>query len=104
MVPHVLLGATAVAAGVFVGLAVRAKNREDIFVDSPCEPVQCRVLYDDLQDASRDADIVLGVAGALALTTFVFYLLNRPRPGAARGVIQLSASPQEGLVGVQGTF
>lgn len=103
VLPHVLLGATAVAAGVFAGMAVRAENRDDEYRADPCQNgEECRAAYQRVEDATRDARILLGVTGALGVTTLIFYLINRREPARARGHVELSAGPR--LLGLRGTF
>ncbi len=82
VLPHVALGVTGAGLLTTIGLGVRALQMND---DNEREcneaggnPVVCDPLEAEVEDANRVTDIVLGVTGALAITTLILYLVNRP--------------------------
>lgn len=78
--PHVFLGATLVSGAAFATLATVALLRNGSFKDQ-CPGVgqsECQSLFNDVENFNLAADITLGVTGALAITTLVLYLVNRP--------------------------
>lgn len=104
--PHVALGVTAASLAVWGGLSVRAlRMRSDH--DDACDqrrPECDRQSFRDVERANLAADVTLGVAGALAITTLVFYLRNRGRGEPSRAEIQLSIAPGAGRLQVGGSF
>lgn len=104
--PHIALGLTGAAAIGFGILAVVAGNENDTF-ESSCPAsgqVECTVLADDVDRANARADIILGVAGALAITTVLFYVFNRKREDPSRGQVDIVADGQSGALHYTGSF
>lgn len=89
VLPHIALGLTAAGLGATVGLGIRALNLNDDN-EAACNaaggpivaPETCGRLASEVDDANRATDIVLGVTGALAITTLILYLVNRPSADA----------------------
>ncbi|MFT5353170.1 MAG: outer membrane receptor for ferrienterochelin and colicins [Polyangiales bacterium] len=106
--PHIALGLT-VAAGVGFGiLAASARADNNSFEDRCPSPgatqAECRILADDVDRANVRADIVLGVVGALAVTTVLFYIFNREREDPSRGQVDVMANRQGGALSYTGSF
>lgn len=104
--PHVALGLTGAAALGFGILAALAGNENDTFEDSCPDSGQaeCSILADNVDRANVRADIVLGVAGALAITTVLFYVFNGKREDASRGQVDVVADGQSGALYYRGSF
>ncbi|MEM9072362.1 MAG: PEGA domain-containing protein [Myxococcota bacterium] len=101
--PHVMLGVSAAAAVTWAALAGRARKMRNDF-NASCTRESCDgAERSDVNDANRAADIVLGVAGALTLTTVVLYLLNRGGE-ESRATIDVAASRQGGGLLLRGAF
>ncbi len=109
VLPHIALGVTAAGLGATVGLGVRALNMNDDN-QAACNaaggpivaPATCDRLAGEVEDANRATDIVLGVTGALAITTLILYLVNRP--SADQDLIQVNVDRNGGGVRIGGRF
>jgi outer membrane receptor for ferrienterochelin and colicins len=98
VLPHVALGLTGAGLAATVGLGVRAlQMNDDNQALCDATPSRCDQLEAEVEDANRVTDVVLGVTGALAITTLILYLVNRP--DADGDLVQLVAGP--GGAGVQ---
>lgn len=109
-VPHIALAVTGAAGVATLGLMLRALFRKDDF-ESMCmagSPVAtCDGLADEVDEANLQADVLLGVTGALTLTTLILYVVDRPNPDEeARGAIEVAATPLPGggVATVRGAF
>lgn len=104
--PHIALGLTGAAAIGFGILAASARSENQTFEDRCPGPSQdeCRDLADNVDSANTRADIVLGVAGALAITTVLFYIFNRKREEPSRGQVDVVADRQGGALHYTGSF
>ena len=71
--PWVLLGTTGASALVTIVLGVRARMLAETFEEAPS-----RTLYDEGTSLNLAADVMLGVSLALAASTIVLFLLDRP--------------------------
>ncbi len=104
--PHIALGATGASVAVWAGLSARAlRMRRDH--DDACtqERPECnRQSFRRVERANLTADVILGVAGALATTTLVLYLVNRKIGEPSRANIELSVAPGATHVQVGGRF
>lgn len=90
--PHIALGVTGAAVIGFGALAGLARAEHDDYKRA-CEGPDlsgCTVeAQGDVEDANLRADIVLGVAGALAITTVILYVLNRADEGGTTADVQV---------------
>ncbi len=98
VLPHVALGLTAAGTAVWGGLSVRALRMRREYDDACAQnPPQCGwSSFRDVERANLTADIALGVAGALAITTLVLYLLNRANGAHSHAHVKLSWGPNSG--------
>lgn len=82
VLPHIALGLTGAGLATTVGLGVRAlqmnDDNEQACIDAGRNPLVCDELASEVEDANRITDVMLGVTGALAITTLILYLVNRP--------------------------
>ncbi|MFK8003411.1 MAG: PEGA domain-containing protein [Polyangiales bacterium] len=104
--PHIALGVTGAAAIGFGVLAAVARRENNTFEDScPANgQAECNVLADNVDSANVRADIVLGVASALALTTILFYVFNRKHEEPSQGQVDVVADGQSGALYYTGSF
>jgi hypothetical protein len=90
------LGATVVAGGVTVGLAVDTASKHGAFVSAGCPgPVHgdCAALASDGTAAQLRTNVLLGVTAALAVTTVVAGVLTFRSRGAERAALSIGAGP-----------
>jgi len=109
VLPHIALGVTAAGLGATVGLGIRALRMNDDH-EAECTaaggpsvaPVLCDNLAGEVEDANLVTDVLLGVTGALALTTLILYLVNRPAADA--DLIQVNVDRNGAGVRLGGRF
>ncbi|MAQ17281.1 MAG: hypothetical protein CMN30_21105 [Sandaracinus sp.] len=82
--PHIALGLTAAGAITTLALGIRTRRLEDTNRAACVAP--CPELGDEVDDAALATDIVLGATAALAVTTLILYLVDRPRGDASLDV------------------
>lgn len=103
--PHIALGVTGAAAIGFGVLAGLARREHDDYREA-CDSVDlfgCTTEeQNDIEQANLRADIVLGVAGALAITTVILYVLNRGESGGTTADVQVGRNG--GALNVGGRF
>lgn len=93
VLPHVALGVTAASAVGWVALMVVANNEHDEYKaacrgersNSSCDTIG----QNQVEEANLRADILLGVTGAVAITTVIFYILNRSGDESTTADVQL---------------
>lgn len=106
VLPHVALAVTGAGVAATVGLGVHAlklnSDNEAACDRSGNDPVQCAALRSEVEDANRITDVVLGVTGALAITTLILYLVNRADADA--DLVQVSVDRHGGGLRIGGRF
>ncbi len=103
VIPHIAAAATGASLISFGALAIRALRRGNDFEDQcPSDVRVCNELYDDVRSANTQADVLLAVTGALAVSTLTLYLLNGRPEVESEGELHLSVGP--GTVSLGGSF
>jgi hypothetical protein len=78
-ITYVLAGAAVVGGGVFAGLAVGAKHKENTLATG-CSPNCTDQQVDDLKSRYLMANVVVGVAGVAAVSALISYIVRPAVP------------------------